>query len=224
MRKRIKKRNKGILLILTLIFSFSIFYLFLFNFRTIEIEPQSLAGFLNNYFKKKSPIFIYKDIKKIIADFPEILKIEISQNIFKRKLYLKIKTSEIIAKICDLKKCFYLDNFAQIIEPGIKPQEKLFLIQSFPEIERNSLLNPILKNFFLYLFEFANYYSLPLNKIKIYSNFDIGVFDEKDREFLFDPRGDSVEQIKKFYIFLEKFKNSPAKRIDLRIKQKIYFK
>lgn len=223
MRKK-KKINYSFVFGGIIIFSF-LFYLFFFEYQGIEISPAFYSSKILPYFQKKSLFFIYQSIKKIMIDFPEIIKIEISHNIFQRKIYLKIKSSKILAEICDLQKCFYLDNYARIIK-NQKPENQLIKINSFLEIKENTLLHPLLKNFFLYIFEFANYYSYPIKEIKIYHNFDVAVVDLKNREFLFDPNQDISEQIKKWYIFLkqfdEKFKNS--QRIDLRIKQKIYIK
>ncbi len=89
-------------------------------------------------------------------------------------------------------------------------------------IKKNTLLNPEIKNFFNVLFEYANWKPFVLKEITIYKNFDIGVIDNENREFLFDPSKNIEEQIKKLHIFLNK--KFTGKRIDLRITKKIYFK
>ncbi len=148
---------------------------------------------------------------------------------------MKIKSSEVIAQICDEKECFYLDNYGEIIEPrggltrtgtrlhaGRQGLTRTLLIYSFLPIEKNTLLNPEIKNLLSLLFEYANWKPLVLKEIKIYKNFDVGVIDSENREFLFDPSKNIEEQIKKLHIFLTK--NFPGTRIDLRITKKIYFK
>jgi hypothetical protein len=164
-----------------------------------------------------------------MKDFPEIKKIDLRVNIFKQKLFLKIKSSEIIAQICDEKNCFYLDNYGEIIESRREftqtqrgSTRTLLRIYSHLPIEKNTLLNPEIKNFLSLLFEYANWKPLVLKEIKIYKNFDVGVIDSENREFLFDPSKNIEEQIKKLHIFLTK--NFPGTRIDLRITKKIYFK
>ena len=202
-----------------LIFSFS----FLFRIKNLETEPDFFLNYLSPYFKEKTLLEIFSNLKKVMRDFPEIKKIEMRFNIIEKKLTLKIKNSEIIAQICDKNNCFYLDNYAEIIEPGIKKSEQTKLkIFSFLPIEKNTLLNPEIENFLKLLFEYANWKPLVLKEIKIYSNFDIGVIDAEDREFLFEPTKNIEEQIKKLHIFL--IKNFQGKRIDLRIEKKIYFK
>lgn len=217
-RKRLRFR-----FILTLIFIFLIFsFIFFFEFKEIEAEPEIFTNYLSPYLEQKAIWEIFSQLKKIMSDFPEIKKIDLRANIFKQKLFLEIKSSEIIAQICDEKNCFYLDNYAEIIEPKISKKQNLLKIYSFLPIEKNTLLNPEIKNLLSLLFEYANWKPLVLKEIKIYQNFDIGVIDEKNREFLFDPSKNIEEQIKKLHIFL--IKNFSGTRIDLRITQKIYFK
>ena len=221
MRRRRKKLR--LKFILALVFIFLIFYfIFLFEFREIKTEPEIFTNYLKPYFKQKTVLEIFYQLKKIMNDFPEIKKINLRANIFKQKLFLEIKSSEIIAQICDEKNCFYLDNYAEIIEPKISKKQNLLKIYSFLPIEKNTILNPEIKNLLSLLFEYANWKPLVLKEIKIYQNFDIGVIDEKNQEFLFDPNKDIEEQIKKLHIFL--IKNFLGTRIDLRIPQKIYFK
>jgi hypothetical protein len=176
--------------------------------------------------KDKTFYEIFPNLKKIMKDFPEIKKIDLRANIFKQKLFLKIKSSEIIAQICDEKNCFYLDNYGEIISPASTSTEtrrkQLLRIHSFLPIEKNTLLNPEIKNFLSLLFEYANWKPLVLKEIKIYKNFDVGVIDSENREFLFDPSKNIEEQIKKLHIFLTK--KFSGTRIDLRISKKIYFK
>jgi len=216
------KRKLSVNLILTLIFVFLIFsFIFLFKFKNIIIEPEDFEKYLMPYFKDKFPYQIFSNLKEIMIKFPEIKKMEIRSNIFEQKLKVKITTSKIIAQICDQKNCFYLDNYGEIIMPSIK-EEANFKIYSFLPIEKNTLLNPEIKNLLALVFEYANWKPLILKEIKIYSNFDIGVIDDSNREFLFDPAKNTEEQIKKLHIFLTK--NFSGKRIDLRISKKIYFK
>jgi hypothetical protein len=217
-----RKKTKLIKFILPLIFLFLIFsFIFFFRFKEIETEPEIFLNYLSPYIKDKTLYEIFPNLKKIMKDFPEIKKIDLRANIFKQKLFLKIKSSEIIAQICDEKNCFYLDNYGEIIEPKRRPTRTL-LIYSFLPIEKNTLLNPEIKNLLSLLFEYANWKPLILKEIKIYKNFDVGVIDSENREFLFDPSKNIEEQIKKLHIFLTK--NFPGTRIDLRITKKIYFK
>jgi hypothetical protein len=234
MKKR--KKTKLIRFILPLIFLFLIFsFIFLFRFKEIEVEPETFINYLTPYLKDKTLYEIFPNLKKIIKDFPEIKKIDLRANILKQKLFLKIKSSEVIAQICDEKECFYLDNYGEIIEPrggltrtgtrlpaGRQGLTRTLLIYSFLPIEKNTLLNPEIKNLLSLLFEYANWKPLVLKEIKIYKNFDVGVIDSENREFLFDPSKNIEEQIKKLHIFLTK--NFPGTRIDLRITKKIYFK
>jgi hypothetical protein len=219
------KRRKGKLkvnLILTLVFVFFIVYfIFLFKIKNIVIEPEDFEKDLTPYFKDKSPYQIFSNLKEIMINFPEIKKMEIRSNIFEQKLKVEITTSKIIAQICDQKDCFSLDNYGEIIMPHTKEPVGL-KIYSFLPIEKNTLLNPEIKNLLALVFEYANWKPLILKEIKIYSNFDIDVIDNTNREFLFDPAKDTEEQIKKLHIFLTK--NFSGKRIDLRIPKKIYFK
>jgi hypothetical protein len=217
-----RKRKLRISLILSLILFFLIsYFVFFYRFQKIIIEPVEFKNDLLPYFQNKSPYQVFLNSKQITAEFPEIKKINIKSNLLQQKLEIKILTSKIIAKICDQKQCFYLDNFAEIIAPK-KQQTPNLLIYSFLPIEKNTLLNPDIKNFLALVFEYANWKPLILKEIKIYSNFDIGIIDNLDREFLFDPSRDIEEQIKKLHIFLTK--NFTGKRIDLRITKKIYFK
>jgi len=217
-----RKRKLRVDLILTLIFVFLIFsFIFLFKFKNIVIEPEDFGKDLMTYFKDKSPYQIFSNLKEIMLNFPEIKKIEIMSNIFEQKLKVEITASKIIAQICDQKNCFYLDNYGEIIIPHNKEPIGL-KIYSFLPIEKNTLLNPEIKDLLALVFEYANWKPLILKEIKIYSNFDIGVIDDTNREFLFDPAKNTEEQIKKFHIFLTE--NFSSKRIDLRIPKKIYFK
>jgi hypothetical protein len=223
MKKR--KKTKLIRFILPLIFLFLIFsFIFLFRFKEIEVEPETFINYLTPYLKDKTLYEIFPNLKKIMKDFPEIKKIDLQANIFKQKLFLKIKSSEIVAQICDEKNCFYLDNYGEIISRASLPTSNLRLLRifSFLPIEKNTLLNPEIKNLLSLLFEYANWKPLVLKEIKIYKNFDVGIVDSENREFLFDPSKNIEEQIKKLHIFLTK--NFPGTRIDLRISKKIYFK
>jgi hypothetical protein len=222
-----RKKTKSIKFILPLIFIFLIFsFIFFFRFKEIETDPEIFLNYLSPYLKDKTFYEIFTNFKKIMKDFPEIKKIDLRANIFKQKLFLKIKSSEIIAQICDEKNCFYLDNYGEIISPASTSTEtrrkQLLRIYSHLPIEKNTLLNPEIKNFLSLLFEYANWKPLVLKEIKIYKNFDVGVIDSENREFLFDPSKNIEEQIKKLHIFLTK--NFPGTRIDLRITKKIYFK
>jgi len=218
-----RRKSKLIIFILPPIFIFLIFsFIFFFKFKEIEIEPEVFLNYLTPYLKDKTLLEIFPNLEKIMKDFPEIKKIDVRADIIKQKLFLEIKNSEIIAQICDEKNCFYLDNYAEIIKPAISKKQNLLKIYSSLPIEKNTLLNPEIKNLLSLLFEYANWKPLLLKEIKIYKNFDIGIIDEKDREFLFDPSKDIEEQIKKLHIFL--IKNFQGKRIDLRIPKKIYFK
>jgi hypothetical protein len=220
-----RKKTKLIKFILPLIFIFLIFsFIFFFRFKEIEVEPEIFINYLTPYLKDKTFYEIFPNLKKIMKDFPEIKKIDLRANIFQQKLFLEIKSSKIIAQICDEKNCFYLDNYGEIISRISSPITHLpFLrIYSFLPIESNTLLNPEIKNLLSLLFEYANWKPLILKEIKIYKNFDIGVIDSENREFLFDPSKNIEEQIKKLHIFL--IKNFSGTRIDLRIPKKIYFK
>jgi hypothetical protein len=220
-----RKKTKLIKFILPLIFLFLIFsFIFFFRFKEVETDPETFLNYLSPYLKDKALYKIFPNLKKIMKDFPEIKKIDLRSNIFKQKLFLEIKSSEIIAQICDEKNCFYLDNYGEIISHISPPTSNfhLLLIYSFLPIEKNTLLNPEIKNLLNLLFEYANWKPLVLREIKIYKNFDVGVIDSENREFLFDPSKNIDEQIKKIHIFLTK--NFSGTRIDLRITKKIYFK
>lgn len=221
-RRRKKNSNYFILTLLGLFFIFLIITIFQTSFKNIVIEPQSLNNHLKPYFQEKTPYKIYKNIRQIMTDFPEIKKITIRIKPLQRTINLEIKIAKIIAQICDNQKCFYLDDSARIIDSKILIKENLLTINSSLPIENNTLLNPEIKNLFAILFEYANWKPLVLKSIKIYPNFDIGVIDNQNREFLLDPSKDHQQQIKKLEIFLNK--NFKATRIDLRINQKIFFK
>lgn len=218
--KRKKKKFPKIILTLLSILILS-FFIFWFQFKRIIIEPQKYSDELIHYFENKSPFQIYLNIKQIMLNFPEIKKIEIRNNLFAQSLIVKLEISEIIAKICDQQKCFFLDNFGEIIIPKIRENKNLLKITSFLPIENSSALNPKIKKFLVFLFEYANFRSLILKEIKIYPNFDLGVIDYQNREFLFDLSRNLEEQFKKFHLILEDEKISGT-RIDLRIPKKIY--
>lgn len=227
MKKRKNYKKIRLSFVFILIFIFGFFYLaYFYHYEKINIEPAELKLYLTPYLENKNPITIYPALKLILKDFPQILRIKATHNIFRKEISLKITQAILIAKICDLKKCFYLDNHARIIDvkKDLFTNKQLLEIKSYLDIKNNSNLHPLLKNALLNIFEFANYFGISLKEIKIYSNFDLGVIDNKNREFLFDPHRDMEEQIKKFYLFIEKIKNDQAQRIDLRIYQKIYFK
>jgi len=231
MKKR--KRKLRVNLILTLVFVFLLFsFIFFVKFKNIVIEPEDFENYLMPYFKDKSPYQIFFNLKEVMTNFPEIKKMSIRSNILEQKLKVKITASKIIAQICDQKNCFYLDNYGEIIIPGLwqklgqdRPHIEKSVglkIYSFLPIDKNTLLNPEIKNLLVLVFEYANWKPLILKEIKIYSNFDIGVIDDTNREFLFDPTKNIEEQIKKLHIFLTE--NFSGTRIDLRIPKKIYFK
>jgi hypothetical protein len=220
--KRKKKIFSKIILTFFLILIVIVF-IFFFQFKKVIIEPQKYAVHLSYYFENKSPAQIYLNIKQIMINFPEIKKIEIRSNIFTQSLLVKLKISQMIANICDQQKCFFLDNFGEIIIPRVFEKKNLLRITSFLPIENNSTLNPEIKRFLTFLFEYANFRSLLLKEIKIYSNFDLGVIDSQNREFLFDPNKNLEEQFKKFHLILED-KKIFATRIDLRITKKIYLR
>lgn len=220
-RKKIKLKPKFIIPLI--LFFTGIVYIFFFSYDNLKIEDEHWDFYLKDYFKSKNPYNIHMAIKKIFENYPEIINIQIKHNIIKKEIYLKVKNSDIIAKICDINKCYYLDNYARIIKPKTEIKKNVILIKSYLEIKENTYLNPKIEKFLVILFEFANYQSFIIKGIKIYSNFDIGVIDKEGREFLFDINKENLEQIKKLYIFLQKFKEAKSKRIDLRIKNKIYF-
>jgi hypothetical protein len=222
-----RKKTKSIKFILPLVFLFLIFsFIFFFRFKEIETEPETFLNYLSPYLKDKTLYETFLNLKTIMKDFPEIKKIDLHANVFKQKLFLEIKSSEIIAQICDEKNCFYLDNYGEIISlPSTRVDAKqnyLLRIYSFLPIGKNTLLNPEMKNLLSLLFEYANWKPLVLKEIKIYKNFDIGIIDSENREFLFDPSKNIEEQIKKLHIFLTG--HFSGTRIDLRITKKIYFK
>lgn len=219
--KRKKRKNFSIFIILFFVF-FLIFFIFFYKFKNIYIEPKKFSFYIKPYFENKTPYEIYLNFKKLMLDFPEIKKLKIKQNIFKKELKIEIETTQIIAKICDQKNCFYLDNTSRIILPKFIENKNLLLIYSELPIEKDSLLNPELTNLFSKIFEYANLKLWILKEIKIHTNFDVSVIDEKNREFLFDPSRNIEEQIKKLHLFLTK--NFQGARIDLRIHKKIYFK
>jgi hypothetical protein len=219
--KRKRKINLWLIFIIFFI-TILIYFIFFFNFKTITVEPENFNKYFQLYFIKKDIFNLTKNVTQIMKDFPEIKKISLKINIFKSKINIKIETTKIIAKICDKNKCLFLDDSARIIQPKINSFKNLLLINSELQIENNTLLNPEIKNLLALIFEYANWKPLILKKINIYSNFDIGVIDEKNREFLFDPSRNLEEQIKKMEIFLRK--KIEGKRIDLRIPQKIFFK
>lgn len=219
-----RKRKSYFKLILTLLLiSLIIIFIFSFRFKNIIIEPPAYASYLENLLKNKTIFQEYFSIRKIILDFPEIKKVEVKQNFFKQSLNLKIQPTTIIATICDQKKCLFLDDNSQIIQPRIKPQNNILKIESALEIKENSRLHPELSRFFLFLFEYSNLEAFILRKIKIYPNFDVGVIDKNNREFLFDPSQNLEEQFKKLHLVLNDKKTS-ATRIDLRIPKKIYLR
>ena len=122
-----------------------------------------------------------------MQQYPEIIKIEIYPNPFYQKLKIKIESAKLVARICDWKNCFYLDNYARIIKAKQPEKNNLLKITSYLEIEENSFLNPKIKNLLSLIFEYANWKPLILKEIKIYSNFDIGVIDYANRQFLLTP-------------------------------------
>jgi hypothetical protein len=225
-----RRKRKLLKFILPLILVFLIFsFIFLFKFKKIQTEPEIFTHYLSPYLKDKTLFEILPNLKKIMQDFPEIKRIDLWANIFEQTLFLEIKSSKIIAQICDETNCFYLDNYGEIIETKREfsrnereQKQTLLKIYSSLPIKKNTLLNPEIKNFFNVLFEYANWKPFVLKEITIYKNFDIGVIDNENREFLFDPSKNIEEQIKKLHIFLNK--KFTGKRIDLRITKKIYFK
>jgi len=223
MAKRKKLKFKFPLnLILSLISIFIIIYfIFFFKFKEIKIENGD-----KNYFKFETKNkTLYESIltaKELTNQNPQIKKIKIKKDIFNNRLIFEIKASDIIFKICDPKKCFYLDNYGEIIESKTYSQKKLPLIYSYLEIRKNSLIHPKIREFLEMFLEYSNWKPFLFKEIRIYHNFDISVIDTKDREFIFDPNKDIVEQLKKLEIFIQK--NIKAQRIDLRIKKKIFFK
>lgn len=221
MRKK-KRLNLDLILTLLLISLITVF-IFSFRFENIVIEPPDYAPYLINYLKNKTPFEIYFNLNKIMSTFPEIKKIEVKQNLSKQKITFKMELAGMIAKICDQKKCFFLDNTGQIIQPQIKPPNNILKIDSSLEIKNNSQFNPELLRLFTFLFEYSNLESFILKEIKIYPNFDVGVIDKQNREFLFDPNRNLEEQFKKLHLFLTDKKIS-ATRIDLRIPKKIYIR
>lgn len=223
MMKRKRKLPIKIILLTFLIF-FIFYFIFIFRFEEVIIETEPFKNHLKEYFEGKSLYEIFSKMNEIMVNFPEIKKLEIKINIFKKKLNIKITNSKIIAKICDPQKCLYLDSYGEIIEPKLKNsnQANLLKINSSLPIERDTLLNPEIKNLLSLVFEYANWKPLILKEINLYSNFDVGVIDKNNREFLFDPEKEIEEQIKKLHIFLTQ--NLAGQRIDLRIPKKIFFK
>ncbi len=220
--RRKKTKINFILILAPFLFFSLIYFIFFLSSKNIIIEPQNLSLYLKPYLSNVNILNFPTNISKILKDFPEIEKIAIKINPIKQQIILKIETSTIVAKICDVKNCFYLDNQSRIIQPRMMFQKNLLVITSSLSIENNTLLNPEIKNFLSILFEYSNWKPFILKEIKIYPNFDIGVIDNQNREFLFDPSRDLKEQIKKLEIFLRN--NLKSQRIDLRIPQKIYFK
>jgi hypothetical protein len=196
-----RRKRKLLKFILPLILVFLIFsFIFLFKFKKIQTEPEIFTHYLSPYLKDKTLFEIFPNLKKIMQDFPEIKRIDLWANIFEQTLFLEIKSSKIIAQICDETNCFYLDNYGEIIETKREfsrnereQKQTLLKIYSSLPIKKNTLLNPEIKNFY-----------------------------NENREFLFDPSKNIEEQIKKLHIFLNK--KFTGKRIDLRITKKIYFK
>ncbi|MCS7200558.1 MAG: hypothetical protein NZ822_00135 [Patescibacteria group bacterium] len=222
MRKRKKIINLKI--ILTFLITFTIITYALFSkFEKVVIQPITYESYLKNYFIRKSLWQIYFSINEIMRVFPEIKEIELNKNIFNKTLVVRLTISQNIAIICDQHKCLYLDNSGQIIKPTIIDKKKLVRISSSLNIEESSLLHPQLREFLIYLFEYANFSSLILREIKIYPNFDLGVIDLQNREFLFDPSKNLEEQFKKFHLILENEKIIGS-RFDLRISKKIYYR
>lgn len=220
MKKRRKKLS--LIFILPLIFLVSlVFFLYFLKFKEVVFEPENFSPYLKSYFQNKSLLEVFLGLKKIMTNFPEIIKITLQPNFFNQSLKVKIETAKIVSQICDLNKCLYLDIYSRIIQPKILEKNNFLKIQSYLEIKENTLLNPKLTNLLSLIFEYANWKPLVLKQIKIYSNFDLGVIDKENREFLFDPNRDLKEQIKKLHLFVVKdFKGS---RIDLRIPKKIYY-
>ncbi len=218
-----RRRKKIFFFILTLFFIFFLLALFYFlKFKEITIEPEEFSLYFLNYFQNKSFFEVVLNLKKIMLDFKEIIKIEIQPNFLTQKLKIKIEMAKIVAQICDFQRCYFLDNYSRIISPKILTTNNFLKIQSELKLEENSLLNPKITNFLSLLFEYSNWKPLILKEIKIYSNFDLGVFDDKNREFLFDLNRDFEEQIKKLHLFLSK--DFQGSRIDLRIPKKIYYR
>jgi len=222
-KKKLKLKLKLPLnLILSLIAIFFIVYLiFFFEFKEIKIQEKE-TDYLKSNFKNKSlseSIFLAKEL---INKYPEIKQIKIRKDFFNQRLIFDVKSSHPIFRICDPKKCFYLDNYGEIIESKIYLNKKIPLIYSYLEIKKETIIHPKIKTFLDIFLQYANWKPFIFKQIKIYHNFDISVIDVKDREFIFDPNKDIIEQVKKMEIFLQK--NFQAQRIDLRIKKKIFFK
>jgi hypothetical protein len=220
-KKKIKiKISPEFNFIINLYFHYYLLHIF-FKFKEIKIENGD-----KNYFKFETKNkTLYESIltaKELTNQNPQIKKIKIKKDIFNNRLIFEIKASDLIFKICDPKKCFYLDNYGEIIESKTYSQKKLPLIYSYLEIRKNSLIHPKIREFLEMFLEYSNWKPFLFKEIRIYHNFDISVIDTKDREFIFDPNKDIVEQLKKLEIFIQK--NIQAQRIDLRIKKKIFFK
>ncbi|GBD34534.1 hypothetical protein HRbin35_00260 [bacterium HR35] len=230
MRKRKKKFRFSFSLFL-LIFLISVFsYLLVFKkIKNFIIDPPEKLSLISSYLENKSFIEIYFQIKKILKENPNIVYLELKPVLYPFGVKIKIKEAKVIAQIYDFKnqEIYYLDNYGRIAK-NLKQDKRHFLeIISFKKIQNNSLLHPKLQKLFSILFEIANLKNFYLKQIKIYSNFDVGVINNQNQEFLFDPNKDVEEQIKKFIFFLD-FQNKEQlkniTRIDLRIPKKIYFR
>ena len=158
-----RRRKKIFFLILPYFFIFLILSFFYFwKFKKVNLEPQEYSFYLQNYFQNQSLLEVFLNLKKIMIDFPEIIKIKINPNFLTQKLKVEIETAKIVAQICDLRQCYFLDNYSRIIYPKILPKNNLLKINSELALEANSLLHPKIANFLSLLFEYANWKPLIL--------------------------------------------------------------
>lgn len=228
-KKKLKKNflnQKFTILLFVIFIIFILYYFFIHKFSKVETNYKKIEIWSDH---KPKNITFYQSInlsKKLMEKFPEIKKINIKVDFFKNEIDLIIHKSNTIAKICYKEKCFYLDDSNEIISTSTcyldNSCSRLITITSFLPIENNSILNPELTKILIPIFEYSNWKAFSIKEIKIYPNFDLGVVDYQNREFLFDPYKNINEQIKKLHLFLEYKFN--GQRIDLRIPNKIYFK
>lgn len=217
MRRRKTTFNPWLGFFASLIIIIAFLYFTLFN-RFAEVDIQPSGG--QNLFPKNLTYLDYIILaRKLIPNNPAIVELTLKPNFWWQTLNISLKSTEPVANLCDPEKCYLLDSYARILE--LPTKTKLFLIQSKQKIAIGRL-NPKLTKLFFNIFSYSNWKPYPIQKAFIHENLDVSVFDSVEREFLFDPRQNISEQIKKWHLVLEDPRIKSAQRIDLRITKKFF--
>lgn len=201
------------LVLLLILYSF-----FILRYK-VFVEPTKFQSYYRQQMTLPQVIFFSK---KLINEHQEITRIKISWLSFLTSLKIKIFLANFVAKICYQQKCFLLDKYGRLGQ--LKSDEKLFYIESKLDLVDKALLDQRLNNIFRNIFAYSLWANRNFSKAIIHENFDISLFEPSGREFLFDANGDVKEQIKKLHLTLNNEEFQKATRIDLRIKNKIFFK